>query len=414
MSSLTHLLSSLTHLRGRIAAIGGVIVLLLVAGVWVALTHASAQSTGSASSDGRTTSQAKAGSSSQVPSGPLQLLSETPASNATGVSGLTDIKIQFSAPLASNSPLPSIKPDVAGSWQGAGTSTLEFAPSRGFDQQTRVRVTIPGGPLGVRSAHGALLGASVRLSFKTGSYQGARLDQLLAQLGYLPLTFTAAPGATVPAARDRAGQLAAAYDPPQGSFSWDSGYPRQLRAFWLHGSTDSLIIKGAIMAFESDHGLAMDGVAGRQVWATLFKAAARNQANPNGYTYAIAREANPETLTIWHDGNVVLHTLANTGIAAAPTTLGTAPVYLRYLHQIMRGRNPDGTKYADPVSYVAYFRSGEAVHYFPRGSYGFPQSLGCVELPMSSAMQAYPYLTFGSLVTVARGSQTPSTSPTSN
>jgi peptidoglycan hydrolase-like protein with peptidoglycan-binding domain len=175
-----------------------------------------------------------------------------------------------------------------------------------------------------------------------------------------------------------------------------------------------MIIKGAVMAFESDHGLAMDGVVGGQVWATLFKAVAHNQMNTNGYTYAIAREANPETLTIWHDGKVVVHTLANTGIPAAPTTIGTAPVYLRYLHQIMKGRNPDGSKYADPVSYVAYFRSGEAVHYFPRGSYGFPQSLGCVELPMSTAQQAYPYLTFGSLVTVQRGSQTPSTSPTAN
>ena len=47
----------------------------------------------------------------------------------------------------------------------------------------------------------------------------------------------------------------------------------------------------------------------------------------------------------------------------------------------MKGTNPDGTKYADPVTWVAYFRAGEAVHYFPRGSYGSLQSLGCVELP---------------------------------
>src|SRR5215469_8587136 len=177
---------------------------------------------------------------------------------------------------------------VAGIWQGAGTSTLEFVPGRGFGQRTRVRVTIPGGPRGVQSAHGALLGASVRLTFKTGSYQNARIGQLLAQLGYLPLTFTPAPGATVPGARDRAGQLAAAYTPPQGSFSWNSGYPRQLRAFWQDGSTNSMIIKGAVMAFESDHGLAMDGVIGRQVWTALFKAVAHNQANTRGYTYAIA------------------------------------------------------------------------------------------------------------------------------
>jgi lipoprotein-anchoring transpeptidase ErfK/SrfK len=410
-------LSFLTHLRVRIAAIGGVIVLLLVAGVWVAMTHASASPRNTASSGsngGRTASKAKGKGSSQVPSGPLQLLSETPATNATGVSGVADVKIQFSAALAASSPLPRIKPDVAGSWQGAGTSTLTFVPNRGFNQQTRVRVTIPGGTEGVRSAHGALLAKTIKLNFRTGSYQTARLEELLAQLGYLPFTWSASSGATVPAATDEAGQLAAAYNPPQGAFSWDSGYPSELHRFWQGGSADSLILKGGVMAFEADQGLAIDGVPGPEVWSALFTAVAKNQVNTHGYTYALAREGNPETLTVWHNGRVIMKSLANTGIAAAPTTLGTANVYLRYYYQIMKGTNPDGSKYADPVYYVSYFRSGEAVHYFSRGSYGFPQSLGCVELPWSNAKFIWKYMNYGTLVTVARGSQTPSTSPTAN
>ena len=408
-------MSALTHLRGRIAAIGGVIVLLLVAGVWFALTHASAQSSGgrhTTASSHSGSSKPSASTSSQVPVGPLELVSETPASKATGVSGMTDIKIQFSAPLAANSPMPTIKPRVAGSWQGAGTSTLEFVPSRGFHQLTHVKVTIPGGPLGVRSARGALLGKSVKLDFKTGRYQTARLAELLAQLGYLPLTWTASAGATVPAASDTAGQLAAAFSAPQGSYSWQPGWPSELKAFWQNGDASSLMLKGAVMGFEADEGLAVDGIAGPAVWSELFKAVAAGQDNTHGYTYALAREGNPETLTVWHDGRVIMKTLANTGIAAAPTTLGTAPVYLRYYYQIMKGTNPDGSKYADPVYYVSYFRSGEAVHYFSRGSYGFPQSLGCVELPWSNAKFIWKYMNYGTLVTVARGSQTPSTSPT--
>jgi hypothetical protein len=51
------------------------------------------------------------------------------------------------------------------------------------------------------------------------------------------------------------------------------------------------------------------------------------------------------------------------------------------------------------------------VHYFPRGSYGWPQSLGCVELNLSNAAQAWPYLTYGSLVTVTAGALTPPGSP---
>jgi hypothetical protein len=325
---------------------------------------------------------------------------------------MTDIKIQFSAPLAANSPLPKIKPRVAGSWQGAGTSTLEFVPSRGFGQLTHVKVTIPGGSAGVRSAQGALLAKSVKLEFRTGRFQTARLAELLAQLGYLPLTWTASSGATVPAASDKSGQLAAAYTPPQGSFSWQPGWPKALKSFWQSGDSSSLMLKGAVMAFEADHGIAIDGVAGPEVWGTLLKAVAAGQDNTHGYTYAVAREGNPEKLTVWHDGRVIMTSLANTGIAAAPTTLGTAPVYLRYYYQVMKGKNPDGSKYADPVYYVSYFRSGEAVHYFSRGSYGSPQSLGCVELPWNRAKFIWKYMNYGTLVTVARGSQTPSTSPT--
>jgi hypothetical protein len=406
-------LSSLTTLRGRIGAIAGVIVLLLVAGVWITLTHASAQSSGSshgttASGGGKTSARGSSHSSAA----PLQLDSATPASDATGVNGATDITIHFSAPLAANSPLPKIKPRVTGSWQGTGTSTLVFVPSRGFNQLTHVRVTIPGGSSGVRSAQGALLAKSVKLDFKTGQYQTARLDELLTQLGYLPLTWTASAGATVPTASDAAGQLAAAYSPPQGSYTWQSGYPSELQSFWQNGESGSLMLKGAVMAFEADHGLAVDGIPGPEVWSALFQAVAAGQDNTQGYTYALASEGNPETLTVWHDGRVIMNSLANTGIQQAPTTLGTAPVYLKYYYQVMKGTNPDGSKYSDPVYYVSYFRAGEAVHYFDRGSYGFPQSLGCVELPWSSAKFIWKYLTYGTLVTVAPGSQTPPGSPT--
>jgi hypothetical protein len=95
-----------------------------------------------------------------------------------------------------------------------------------------------------------------------------------------------------------------------------------------------------------------------------------------------------------------MRSLTNTGIPVSPTVNGTFPVYARYRFQIMSGTNPGGSHYADPVSFVSYFNGGDAVHYFPRGGYGYQQSLGCVELPYNAAEQAYPYLTYGSLVTV--------------
>ena len=269
-------------------------------------------------------------------------------------------------------------------------------------------LTAPAGSSGMRSAAGARAGAGGYLAsaftgkFTTAPYSTLRLEQLLAQLGYLPLTWT--PSGTAIQPSDTAGQVAAAYNPPSGSFSWQSGYPSVLHSLWSEGSGNlnlNLIVIGAIRAFQSEQGLTMDGGAGPEFWSYLLKAVAAGHGNGNGYSYALASKSLPETLTIWHDGQEVLQTLANTGIPEAPTADGTFPVYERLPFQIMQGTNPGGSTYADPVSWVSYFDGGDAVHYFDRGSYGWQQSLGCVELPESSAETAYRYLTYGSLVTVA-------------
>jgi hypothetical protein len=127
---------------------------------------------------------------------------------------------------------------------------------------------------------------------------------------------------------------------------------------------------------------------------------AKGKHDPNAYTYALASQYSPESLRVWQNGKQVFETPANTGIPAAPTADGTFPVYLKYYFQIMKGTNPDGSKYSDPVYYVSYFDGGDAVHYFDRYSYGFYQSLGCVEVPWDAAKTVWPMLTYGSLVTV--------------
>jgi peptidoglycan hydrolase-like protein with peptidoglycan-binding domain len=336
----------------------------------------------------------------------LRVVSSIPNAGARDVDGTRPIRLTLSGVPAASSPLPRLSPSVPGTWSHSGTSLI-FTPSAGFPEDTQVTISEPG-----RRGHGQDRvndSAGWAVSFSTASYSTLRLQQLLAQLGYLPLTWSphfdgAISGAVMPSGAVTPGgaeaQLSAAYQPPAGQFTWVSGYPSGLPSFWQQGAAN-LIDTGAIMAFESDHGLALDGVAGPKVWTDLLRAAETQQDNPNGYTYAIASEVLPETLTIWHDGHEVFSSLANTGIPIAPTSDGTFPVYLRYRFQVMQGTNPDGTHYADPVQYVSYFEAGEAVHYFPRYSYGFPQSLGCVELPLAAAAQAWPYLTYGSLVTVS-------------
>ena len=337
------------------------------------------------------------------PAVPLQVQSVTPAAGAKGVNGAATIRVQFSAPLAANTPMPTLSPHIAGSWQVEG-DTAVFTPAVGYFQNSKVTLKIPGGANGMISVAGAsagsggLLAATATQSFTTGSFSTLRLQELLSQLGYLPLTWTPQ-STTVISPGDTKAELAAAYQPPAGTFSWKSGYPSTLTDQWKAGAANILDV-GAVRAFESVTGLTMDGIAGHTVWSDLFSAVAKGKDNPNGYTYALASQNSPETLTLWHNGHVVLRSLANTGIAASPTVDGTFPVYLKFYFSYMKGTNPDGTPYDDPVYYANYFNGGDAVHQFPRYSYGWYQSLGCVELPWGAAETAYGYLSYGSLVTV--------------
>jgi peptidoglycan hydrolase-like protein with peptidoglycan-binding domain len=350
-----------------------------------------------------TAAQAAAAAQRDAPADAIQVLSVTPAAGAKGVNGAAPIKIQFNAPLAANTPMPTLSPHITGSWQVEG-DTAVFTPAVGWYQDSKVKLTIPGGANGMISVDGAsvgsggLLASNVTQSWTTGSFSTLRLQELLTQLGYLPFTFTQK-SKTVISPSNANAQLSAAYQAPAGTFSWNSGYPSSLTDQWKAGSANILDV-GAIRAFESVTGLTMDGIAGHTVWSDVFKALANGKKNPNGYSYALANQHYPENLTLWHNGRVVLKTLVNTGIPGRSTVDGTFPVYLKFYFTYMSGTNPDGTPYHDPVYYANYFNGGDAVHEFPRAGYGYYQSLGCVELPWDAAKTAYGYLSYGSLVTV--------------
>jgi lipoprotein-anchoring transpeptidase ErfK/SrfK len=319
----------------------------------------------------------------------LRLVSISPQGGATAANGAAGVTVTYNKPLPANAPFPTLSPAIAGSWARQG-DTVVFTPTSGYQPGTKVTVTAADGT-------GATAGTTTS-TFKTGKYSTLRLQEILAQLGYLPLTWTPNAGSTVPGDSLQA-QLSAAYDPPEGTFSWKSGYPSSLHELWQQGSTNT-VETGAITAFEGDHEMTTTETMNPAVWTAVLKAAAADDVNTDGYSYAIANQHLPETLTIWHDGKQRLVTPANTGISVSQTEVGTFPVYEKLPYQIMSGTNPDGSHYADPVVWVSYFNGGDAVHYFPRGSYGWNQSLGCVELPTSTAHEAYDLLPYGSLVTV--------------
>jgi peptidoglycan hydrolase-like protein with peptidoglycan-binding domain len=408
---------SATLLRHKlISATAGTAAAVIVAGCAFAATSAHASGQEKLVNAGDSNQLSKSGASAApAPVRPLRLLSVSPADGTHAANGGGPITLTFSSALSTSTPLPTLSPKIAGSWQVSG-ATATFTPSSGYLPHTKVTLTIPGGMTGAAASAGTLKKPS-SATFTTGTYSTLGLQQILTQLGYLPFTWTPAAsgsagsipadapaatgsGATGSAPASLNAEVSTAYAPPAGTFTFKPGYPSQLTSQWKAGK-DNTLDQGAIRAFQSVQGLTMDGVAGPDFWTHLLAAAAKNQVNPNGYTYALASQNSPhESLKVWHDGKKILDTPANTGIPGAATADGTFPVYERLQFQIMKGTNPDGSKYADPVQWISYFNGGDAVHYFYRPGYGYYQSLGCVELPWTQAKFIWSYLTYGTLVTV--------------
>jgi hypothetical protein len=293
--------------------------------------------------------------------------------------------------------LPTVS-GVPGSWHRVDEHTIRFEPSgfgAAFASDLAVRL-----PAKVAAATGSssAVHTGTTLSWPVAPASFLRLQQLLAQAGYLPLTWTPAE-ADVPATL-RA-QLSAATSAPAGRFSWRyPNTPHELVSLWATGRPNE-ITRGAVMMFQDEHHLAVDGIAGPQVWHALLEDTVAGVRRNDGYSYVYVHRNVPQLLTLWHNGRIVLTSPGNTGVPAAPTQLGTWPVFEHIPVGRMSGTNPDGTHYDDPgIRWISYFHGGEALHAFNRASFGTPQSLGCVELPLASAAKVWPYTPIGTLVTI--------------
>jgi peptidoglycan hydrolase-like protein with peptidoglycan-binding domain len=316
----------------------------------------------------------------------------------TTITPTTPITLTFSKPVAKalGNSRPAITPATSGTWTTLNSHTIRFSPTGyGYGLATPVSIGLPHGIrlVGGQASTGASSG-----SWTVPAGSTVRLQQMLALLGYLPVTFNYS-GAGV--ALTPAAQELAAVKPPAGKFSlrW-SNTPSALQAEWKPG-VSGVMTRGALMAFQNNEGLTTDGVAGNSVWKALMTAVIAGHKSTFGYTFVHVSEGSPETESTWHNGKTVVSGLVNTGIGAAPTATGIYPVFEHAPSVTMSGTNPDGSHYSDPgVPYVSYFNGGDALHGFIRGGYGYPQSLGCVEMPYSEASQVYPYTPIGTLVDV--------------
>ncbi len=187
-----------------------------------------------------------------------------------------------------------------------------------------------------------------------------------------------------------------------GTFVWRyPTLPHALQAQWSVG-TQNVVLKGALMRFQDVHGLDTTGQMDVTTWDNIVSAARRDQVDPDPYTYVYVSQAQPESLTLYVDNYAFFTTAVNTGLSVAPTQNGTFPVYLRYSVTTMSGKEPDGKPYHDKgIPWVSYFNGGDALHGFIRDAYGYPQSLGCVEMTFAHAAIVWPHTPLGTLVTVA-------------
>jgi peptidoglycan hydrolase-like protein with peptidoglycan-binding domain len=324
---------------------------------------------------------------------PLTVVSTTPANGATDVPSDQVVSIHLSAPVRGLAGLPAFNPAVPGTWTQVGPSTFTFAAAAPFIPTSTETLAFPAGANGPHTTGGAVLAAPMTLSFSVAQASTERLQQLLAQLNYLPLSFTPAGGLASPIE---------AVTAQTGTFSWRwPGTPVSLTSLWTEGSED-VITKAAVMNLENQHGLAADGLAGRRVWSALLTDVATARVNANPYTYVFVSKQLPEALTLYENGGPVMVNVAvNTGAPGADTVDGTYPVFEHVTSSEMKGTNPDGSTYDDPnVPWASYFLGGDALHGFVRATYGSPQSNGCVEMPISEAAQLWPLTPIGTLVTV--------------
>lgn len=315
----------------------------------------------------------------------------------------------------------------------------ELLPSRSLlVQQSTGRSGRSVSPLGISSKK------SVHHSFEN-------IVSRLQSLGYLPLTHAFIHGR---------GGVRIRHD----AFLWSVPHPLQIAVDEYAWNPGNPFIRGAVVQFERYNGIlgplgVSEGTLHAAVVRRLFSDSVKRDPVPWEWVYVTKANGSraPEMLHIYERGTHrvlasfgsvhrgvsvkngwVWGTVVNTGVLGS-TPNGTYLVYQRLPKTTMRGVFPipismagynalagqqvpqwAGSKlmqsargmvnghpvrwqpYQDPgILWVNYFDAGRGIHYYPRASYGFPQSAGCVEEPYSSAPVTYRLLHYGVPVTIS-------------
>jgi peptidoglycan hydrolase-like protein with peptidoglycan-binding domain len=330
-------------------------------------------------------------SAAAEPLTPTRLVA-TPAH--TVANGTEPLTVTLSAPPAANSPAPTLRPAVAGTWSMVGNSVV-FTPASTLMPCSSYTLTVWANTIATGHSR---LGKRHTIGLNVACPSTIALQQSLARLGYMGASFHPLYAVHIPnGPESRADAAGHAFHPPRGVLVPDPSDAPAVETGHLDETT-----RGALTVYQSDHGLEPTGEPNYATWASLLAAESGYHRNPHPYTWVTVSESIPETLEVHRGHHVVLSTPANTGVPGAETAQGIFPIFSRFTSTTMTGTNPDGSHYSDPgVPWVNYFNGGDAVHGFPRGSYGTPQSNGCVELPIETAHTVFDMLALGDIVVVS-------------
>jgi peptidoglycan hydrolase-like protein with peptidoglycan-binding domain len=375
------------HRRAWLLGLGAVVLVVAAAAVAYGL--------GKSSPGGHKGAAGSTGTGTTLPkvAPVLSIRATSPTSGTQTAASNGDISITFSSAVSLGSVTPTLAPAVAGTWVQPTPTTIRYDLAAPLIPASSEVVSVPGGPTGMKGKDGGILPAGTSFTFTVADGDTLRLQELLADLDYLPLSFAASAG--VSAAANTA-------MPQLGTFAWRwPNLPASLTSLWTQGEP-SVITKAAVMTFENQNGLTVDGLAGPGVWSTLLADVAADKIDSAPYTYVLVSKVLPENLTLYNDGAPQYTNIpVNTGAPGADTTDGTYPVFEHVTSSVMKGTNPDGTTYDDPdVPWASFFNGGDALHGFVRAQYGFPQSNGCVEMTVADAGMLWPLTPIGTLVTV--------------
>jgi peptidoglycan hydrolase-like protein with peptidoglycan-binding domain len=371
----------------------GVLLAVVVAGLVLALAHD--HKVGEAIGSGPASAAAPTAAATPLP--PTRLVALPPRKIVNGTQPLS-VTLSApvapgSAPVAPGSPPPTLRPAVAGTWATVGDSEV-FTPASTLQPCSTYTLTVWANTFAVEHSR---LGTRRTLGLQVACPPIAALQQALARLGYLGASFRSFYGVHISSGRETRQEAAGrAFHPPRGRLVPDPSTAPAVQT----GKLDE-VTKGALEVYQADRGLEPTGEPNYATWASLLASETADRRNPKPYTWVSVSESIPESLQVHRGDRVVFSTPANTGVPGAETAQGVFAIFARDVSTTMTGTDPDGTHYVAPdVPWVNYFNGGDAVHGYPRASYGSPQSNGCVELPIEAAHTVYGMLSIGDIVEV--------------